>query len=72
VDIAEVAAAQMMLRSFHFLSKRSRRPKSAWSIAVQPPMKVLAHERIIGKIAVLPADALYLGSLTGAEPFVRI
>ena len=35
-------------------------------------MKVLANERIIGKIAVLPANALNLGSLTRAEPFVRI
>ena len=50
----------------------SRRAKSARSIVVQPSMKVLAHERIIGKITMFPADALDLGSLTRAEPFVRI
>ena len=44
----------------------------AWGICVQPPMKVLGDEGIIGKITMFAADAVDLGRLVRAQPFVGI
>ena len=44
----------------------------AWGICVQPPMKVLGDERIIGKIAMLATHAIDLGRLAGTQRFVGI
>jgi hypothetical protein len=42
------------------------------AIVVQPPIKVIRDERIIGKIGMLATDAIDLRRLTRAQPFVGI
>src|SRR4029077_6786186 len=41
----------------------------AWGICVQPPMKVLGDERIIGKIVMLATHAIDLGRRAGTQRF---